>query len=136
MENDPLTVELVVAKDGGFETHPESMTPRVFVTVLGESNPETPWKWIVVAKTYDNKAVTVFELLRDGKAVIWPHLPPAEPGFDFWHITLMGGPSNMTLVRNKPEIVAAPHIPAEVWDALKDAGLKINPETGDTEKIS
>lgn len=136
MENDPLMVELVVAKDGGFETHPESMTPRIFVTVLSEPTTEIKWKSIVVAKTYEGQAVTVFELLKDGKAVLWPHLPPAEPGFDFWHVTLTGGPSNMTLVRNKPEIVPTPHIPKEVWDALAEAGLKINPETGDTETIS
>jgi len=61
--------KVVVAADGGFESHPESYTPRVFVGVRPDFNSADDPK--------------VYEILMNGQAIPWPCLPILK-GFDYW----------------------------------------------------
>lgn len=82
-----IRANVVKTSDGLFQEHPESMGPRVFVTVLDAFLGNT----------------TVVELLQDGQAVVWPRLPdPMKCGFDYWSITTTPGLTrlaNVNMVR-------------------------------------
>ena len=64
-----VTKQVVHASDAGFEEHPESYRPRIFIGVMPPC------------------VYSVYELLSDGNAITWPSLPQKETcGFDFWTI--------------------------------------------------
>ncbi len=62
--NTEITGETVIASKGGYEDHPDSYSPRVFV-------------YIISTEIY-------YELLQTGEAVPW--VTTAPEGFDFWVI--------------------------------------------------
>ena len=79
--------ETVIASQGGYEAHPDSYSPRVFVYV---------------------KATDIhYELLRTGEAVTWPKNNPT--GFDFWIIDVNSS-SDVGVHRAEPGI--KPHVEA------------------------
>jgi hypothetical protein len=57
-----MNEETVIASKGGYQPHPESYFPRVFVYILATD--------------------IYYELLRTGEAVPW--VTEAPMGFDFW----------------------------------------------------
>jgi len=57
-----IEAKTVISNEGGFEPHPESYTPRVFAAV---------WE----------RGAKVYEILSNGQAIPWPHLPTK---FDCW----------------------------------------------------
>jgi hypothetical protein len=59
-----MSEQTVIASKGGYEPHPDSYSPRVFV--------------------YVRATEIYYELLRTGEAVPWVTLSPK--GFDFWII--------------------------------------------------
>lgn len=131
---DPIETVVIKAKDGKFATHPCSMTPRTFIVFLGGPKVPSQYEWFSLPKTINGAEATVYELLTDGQCVVWPNLPAAKPGFDFWIITLKAGTLNdVSLVRNDPQPEAKPKPSQEALDALDAAGLKVNPETGNVE---
>ena len=131
----PVETVIVKAKDGKFERHPESMTPRTFIVFLGGPKAGSPWKWLVVPETINGAEATVYELLTNGQCVIWPNLPDAKPGFDFWIITLKAGTLNdVSMIRNDPHAEAVPKPSQEALDALAAVGMKIGP-SGEPEVI-
>jgi hypothetical protein len=64
-----IEAKTVISNEGGFEPHPESYTPRVFVGVMPDFNSAADPK--------------VYEILQNGQAIPWPCLPVLE-GFDYW----------------------------------------------------
>lgn len=82
-------MDTVNAAQGGYEPHPDSYSPRVFVYV---------------------KATDInYELLRTGEAVPWPVKQPQ--GFDFW-VMDVNTLSDLGVHRTNPGI--EPHVTHDV----------------------
>lgn len=99
-----LNVEFIETKNGNFERHPESLTPRVFVKVI------------------EPKYQTL-ELLASGSALTWPGLPTVRRlvGEDFWVITIETIDC-LNIVHNVPQPQT---LDPEVAQELEDAGLTV-----------
>jgi hypothetical protein len=134
----------VLSNEGGFESHPESYTPRVFAAV---------WE----------RGAKVYEILQNGQAIPWPFLPYLD-GFDYWvlyvehlsdvdmhrapkkagfgastqkaiddaqiaHRQYQQGPVSQAdgYSENYPTL---PVVPPEVWDALKESEERAERESG------
>jgi hypothetical protein len=99
------------------QPHPESLTPRVFVSY---------WASTTHAGIISQNKLVVLELLKDGQAVEWKQTPLPEDGYRFWSIALAGadGLTAVNFVRPPDDTpVPAPTAPQEVIDALHAAGL-------------
>lgn len=74
---------IVDCSEGSFAEHPESYSPRIFVSVnVSISIPH---------KTY--------ELLRDGQTIVWPCPPKRAHGLDFW-LLIVNHLSDVNMIRD------------------------------------
>ena len=108
------------------EPHPESLTPRVFVTMWADK--QVSWG------NTPTKALRVYELLKTGEACEYDHPPDPEVIGRFWAIEIPSL-SEVNFVRPASDLSTAAVAPQEVLDQLKAAGLKVG-ENGNIEPIT
>lgn len=97
----------VLAKDAKFERHPESLTPRIFVTV------------------WNGDKLQYLELLSSCLAVVWPRLPYVNELKETYWAVRVSKLDDLNIHHAKSDTPKQPELGDEVWNALEDAGMKI-----------
>lgn len=107
------------------EPHPESLTPRVFVTMWVDK--QVSWG------SPAQKVLKVYELLKTGEACEYDSPPDPEETGRIWVLDIEAL-SHVNFVRPQSDLTGT-EVPQEVLDALTASGLEVG-ENGNIEPIT